>query len=404
MHGPGQQKTTTHRVRPPQPVIPGMRIGILGGSFNPPHRGHLYASELALRQLGLEFIWWLVSPQNPLKTARGMASFPVRLEAATRFVRNRRILVSNLEMQLGTRFTVDTLTSLTRRFPQVHFVWIMGTDNLVQLPRWRNWQRIFTLAPIAVVARPGSTATARSSQAARRFASFYAQPSVKFAVLPPPAWTILEGHRDATSATAIRAVAISGRPLDQNTLGVEERLTAATVGKVIELNGSVILKPYDPEWPAQYAEFENLIRSTLGSAAMFVEHAGPTSVPGLSAKPIIDMILAVADSADEAAYAPQLERAGFVLRIREPDWFEHRMFKSPLYEGNLHVFSHDCGEIRRMIAFRDRLRRDDDDRRLYECTKQKLAARHWRFVQEYADAKSEVICRILMRADLAGFD
>jgi nicotinate-nucleotide adenylyltransferase len=199
-------------VRPPQPVLTGMRIGILGGSFNPPHRGHLYASELALRQLALDSVWWLVSPQNPLKPLSGMANFIERMGAAKRFVRNRRILVSDLEAQFGTRFTVDTLRALTRRFPQVHFVWIMGSDNLVQLPRWRSWQRIFPLTPIVVVARPGSAASARKSLAARRFAFAYRKPSRSFAESVPPAWTILEGPGDPASATAIRARGAGLRP------------------------------------------------------------------------------------------------------------------------------------------------------------------------------------------------
>ncbi len=202
-HEPGQ--VLAHWLRPPQAVISGMRIGIFGGSFNPPHRGHVYASELALRQLKLDFIWWLVSPQNPLKSALGMPNLSSRLKAAARFVRNRKILVSDLEAQLGTQFTVDTLKSLTQRFPQAHFVWVMGSDNLVQLPRWRNWQKMFGLVPIAVVARPGSTAAARKSLAARHFAFAFRRTSVHFADFRPPAWTILEGHRDPTSATAIRA-------------------------------------------------------------------------------------------------------------------------------------------------------------------------------------------------------
>jgi nicotinate-nucleotide adenylyltransferase len=205
MHEPVQSGAACHWLRPPQAIIPGMRIGVFGGSFNPPHGGHVYASELALRKLKLDFVWWLVSPQNPLKPARGMASFSARMGAAARFVRNRRILVSDLEVQLGTQFTVNTMKLLTRRFPQAHFVWVMGTDNLMQLPRWRDWQRLFALVPIAVVARPGSTASARCSHAARRFAYAYTRPSVRFPELAPPAWTILEGHRDRTSATAIRA-------------------------------------------------------------------------------------------------------------------------------------------------------------------------------------------------------
>ena len=197
-------------VRPPQPVVAGMRIGILGGSFNPPHRGHIYASELALRQLALDSVWWLVSPQNPLKPLRGMANFLERIGAAKRFVHHRRILVSDIEAQFGTRFTVDTLRALTRRFPQAHFVWIMGSDNLVQLPRWRSWQRLFAMTPIAVIARPGSTAAARKSLAARRFAFAYRKPSRRFAEMLPPAWTILDGPRDSASATAIRAAPGAG--------------------------------------------------------------------------------------------------------------------------------------------------------------------------------------------------
>jgi nicotinate-nucleotide adenylyltransferase len=195
-----------------------MRVGLLGGSFNPPHRGHAYASEMALRRLSLDSVWWLVSPQNPLKPSRGMANFSERLRAAQRFVRHPRIMVSDLESQLATRFTIDTLQAVTRRFPQASFVWLMGTDNLVQLPRWRRWQEIFRLMPIAVVARPGSTASARNSLAARRFAFACRPPSRHFAELTPPAWTILEGHRDHTSATAIRsgataALAPEGRPM-----------------------------------------------------------------------------------------------------------------------------------------------------------------------------------------------
>jgi GrpB-like predicted nucleotidyltransferase (UPF0157 family) len=130
------------------------------------------------------------------------------------------------------------------------------------------------------------------------------------------------------------------------------------------------------------------LRSSLGS----------TSVPGLAAKPIIDMLLVVEDSADEARYVPALERQGFVLRIRESDWFEHRLLKTPDIDGNLHVFSAGCGEIDRMIAFRNWLRANDDDRLLYLRTKQELAARTWKHVQNYADAKSDVVAEIMARA------
>jgi GrpB-like predicted nucleotidyltransferase (UPF0157 family) len=178
----------------------------------------------------------------------------------------------------------------------------------------------------------------------------------------------------------------------------EERLIAATVGKIEPLNRPIVLAPYDPEWPSLYAALERQIRRALGSGALLIEHVGSTSVPGLPAKPIIDVVLAVENSANEGTYVPPLERLGYVLRIREPDWFEHRMLKSPAVDGNIHVYSRDCEEIGRMLAFRQRLRTDDDDRKLYERTKQDLASRTWKHVQDYADAKSAVVREILDRA------
>jgi GrpB-like predicted nucleotidyltransferase (UPF0157 family) len=185
----------------------------------------------------------------------------------------------------------------------------------------------------------------------------------------------------------------------------EERLLAATVGKVEPLMGTVeplmgtiVLAPYDPEWPSRYATLERQIREALESKALSIEHVGSTSVPGLPAKPIIDVVLAVESSANEDTYVPPLERLGYVLRIREPDWFEHRMFKSPTIEANIHVFSLGCPEIGRMLAFRDWLRSHDNDRNLYDRTKQDLAGRTWKHVQDYADAKSDVVRTILDRA------
>jgi GrpB-like predicted nucleotidyltransferase (UPF0157 family) len=180
--------------------------------------------------------------------------------------------------------------------------------------------------------------------------------------------------------------------------GSEERLAAVTVGELSRLNGTIELVSYDPKWPPQYAQLEAQIRRALGAKVLQIEHVGSTSVPNLAAKPIIDIVLAVQDSADESAYVPALEQAGFVLRIREPDWFEHRMFKSPTVAGNVHVFTHGCEEMTRMLAFRDWLRTSDADRALYEKTKRELAGRVWRYTQDYADAKSEVVRAILGRA------
>jgi nicotinate-nucleotide adenylyltransferase len=150
-------------------VADGLRVGLLGGSFNPAHDGHIHASELALKQLHLNYVWWLVAPQNPLKDARGMAPFATRLTRATAFACHPRIVVTGLESDLGTRFTIDTLHALQRRFGRIHFVWLMGSDNLLQLPHWRDWRDIFAAMPVAVVARPGNVLSARTSKAATHF-------------------------------------------------------------------------------------------------------------------------------------------------------------------------------------------------------------------------------------------
>ena len=178
----------------------------------------------------------------------------------------------------------------------------------------------------------------------------------------------------------------------------DEYLAAVTVGEREPLNNTIELAPYDPNWPAKYLLLANRIRDALGQKVLLLEHVGSTSVPDLSAKPMIDIVLAVKNSADEPSYVPLLEEQGFAIRIREPEWFEHRLLKCPDYEGNLHVFSVGCEEINRMLAFRDWLRVNDDDRQLYEETKRKLAAQIWKHTQNYADAKSEVVQQILSRA------
>jgi GrpB-like predicted nucleotidyltransferase (UPF0157 family) len=178
----------------------------------------------------------------------------------------------------------------------------------------------------------------------------------------------------------------------------EDELQAVTIGAPNRVDGPIVLAEYDPAWAVLYEREAERVNATLGSRVRLLEHAGSTSVPGLAAKPIIDMVLAVADSADEAAYVPQLESAGYVLRIREPDWHEHRLFKGPETNINLHTFSDGSSEISRMLAFRDRLRTHDDERDLYLATKRELAARHWTYVQDYADAKGEVVEGIIARA------
>ena len=186
-------------LRPPGPVADGLRIGLLGGSFNPAHDGHLYVSETALRRLKLDYVWWLVSPQNPLKSAAGMGDLKQRLEGARQLAASYpRLIVTDLERVLGTRYTVDTIRALRRRFPQVQFVWLMGSDNLVQFSRWRRWQEIARLVPVAVVQRPGSIMAGLNAAAARRFGT---------APRPmPPAITVIDGARNPQSATKLRAL------------------------------------------------------------------------------------------------------------------------------------------------------------------------------------------------------
>jgi nicotinate-nucleotide adenylyltransferase len=184
----------------------GLTIGLLGGSFNPAHEGHLHVCALALKQLRLDYVWWLVSPQNPLKGQEGMAPFATRLASAGLFARHPKILVTGIENQLGTRFTLDTVKALKRRFPHVRFVWLMGSDNFVQLPRWRSWKDIVRAIPIAIVTRPGTALAARNSKAAIRFKNRFVPANARFARRTPPAITTLDAaRRNPISATAIRS-------------------------------------------------------------------------------------------------------------------------------------------------------------------------------------------------------
>jgi nicotinate-nucleotide adenylyltransferase len=190
-------------LKPPGPAARGLRIGLLGGSFNPPHEGHLHISDIALKRLGLDYVWWLVSPQNPLKSARDTAPLDSRVSLAARLVHKRRILVTDAERVLGTRFTIDTLKRLTRRFPEPKFVWLMGSDNLVSFDRWKGWPQIVALVPIAVVMRPGSMLAPLSAKAMQRFRC--ARKSVRgFVRAKPPALAVIGGPRNPQSSTAIR--------------------------------------------------------------------------------------------------------------------------------------------------------------------------------------------------------
>ena len=190
-------------IRPPGPVAPGLTIGLFGGSFDPAHGGHLYVSLTALKRLKLDYVWWLVSPGNPLKGAP--AGFEKRLAGAQTVARHPRLMVTDIERQLGTRYTSDTVAALQRRFPQVRFVWLMGSDNLGSFHHWQNWRQIAARVPIVVVQRPGSILAAVNAVPVRRFG--------KSRILKaPPAILVLDGARNSESATKLRALVSATAP------------------------------------------------------------------------------------------------------------------------------------------------------------------------------------------------
>ena len=178
----------------------------------------------------------------------------------------------------------------------------------------------------------------------------------------------------------------------------DEQILAANVGEPRLLDGPIRLVDYDPQWPLMFDHEADRIRDILGESVVALEHVGSTSVTGLAAKPVVDIVLLVVDSSLEQEYVPKLERYGYKLRIREPDWFEHRLLDVPIIDANLHVFCNGCEEVDRMLFFRDWLRSNVEDRVLYQRAKRQLAEKRWKYVQHYADAKSEVIAEIMTRA------
>ena len=185
-------------------------------------------------------------------------------------------------------------------------------------------------------------------------------------------------------------------PPDKHTTDAE--IAAYTIGELKRHDAPIELAEYDTEWPTLFRREAARVRAALGGSIVQLEHVGSTSVPGLTAKPLIDIVLVVEDSSNEPTYLPALEQQGYSLRIRDPDWYRHRVLKGPDTNINLHVFSVGCVEVDRMLAFRDWLRSHVDDRLLYEQTKRELASRTWRHVQNYADAKTKVVQEILDRA------
>ncbi len=189
------------------PLAPGLRVGLYGGSFNPAHAGHRHVSRLALRRLALDRVWWLVSPGNPLKDRSHLPDAAARAAGARAMARDPRIAVTDFEAALGVRYTVETLTWLTLRHPEVRFVWIMGADSLASFHRWRGWRMIAARMPIAVIDRPGYTFKAVASPAARALAGSRLDEAAAptLADRAPPAWVFLHGPRNSLSSTALRA-------------------------------------------------------------------------------------------------------------------------------------------------------------------------------------------------------
>ena len=183
-----------------------MRVGLLGGSFNPAHGGHLHISRLALKHLNLDQVWWLVSPQNPLKPTAGMAPLADRLDHARAIAADPRILPTDMERRLGTLYAVDTLRRLFGRYPNTRFVWVMGADNLIEAPLWKRWRPFFNMVPIAVFARPSYSFRALTSKAARCLAPHRVGcgRGPALAGMTPPAWMFLPTRLEESSATAIR--------------------------------------------------------------------------------------------------------------------------------------------------------------------------------------------------------
>ena len=189
------------------PVVPGLRVGLFGGSFNPAHEGHLLVAETALRRLELDRIWWMVSPGNPLKDHRNLRPLAERVEQSRELVEDPRILVTAFEAAHHIRYSADTVRLVTRRCPRARFVWVMGADSLAGFHRWQDWRAIASALPIAVVDRPGSTLALLSASAARSLSRFRTSEAecARLAFQPPPAWVFLHGPRSRLSSTMLRA-------------------------------------------------------------------------------------------------------------------------------------------------------------------------------------------------------
>lgn len=221
MHKSAPIRFGSIRAQPPT-ATRGQRIGLFGGSFNPPHEGHKLVSEIALRRLGLDQLWWLVTPGNPLKSTADLAALEQRLDACEALADDARVVVTDFEIALPTAYTAATLAFLKKRYPSTNFVWVMGADNLPRFHRWQHWREIFELMPVAVIDRPGWHLKAIASKAAQAFrASRWPERRATSIVgTPAPAWTLLTGPLSDQSSTALRA---AGRTLAPRARAPERR-------------------------------------------------------------------------------------------------------------------------------------------------------------------------------------
>ena len=203
---PEFRKLVRHPALPAAQLWQGMRIGLLGGSFNPAHDGHLFISLLALARLNLHEVWWLVSPQNPLKSNADLAAMQARIKRAKQVARHPRIRVIALEGRMGTRYTADTLLRLNDILSKSNFVWLMGADAFLDMPHWQQWQRIFHLAPVAVFGRPSYSLRVTAAKAAFRFAGDRVGEAQAGSILTKalPAWVFFRSTRHPASSTRIR--------------------------------------------------------------------------------------------------------------------------------------------------------------------------------------------------------
>ena len=189
------------------PLAKGQRTGLLGGSFNPAHDGHLHISNLALKHLNLDCVWWMISPQNPLKSVDGMASLEQRMEKACEVAKNSNIMVTDIERKLGTQYTSNTLPALRKMFPKSQFVWLMGSDNLTQIEQWHQWETIFMTLPVAIFARSAYSNDAENAKSVKQFAPFQVieADASTLADMKPPAWAFFQTPLNPESATEIRS-------------------------------------------------------------------------------------------------------------------------------------------------------------------------------------------------------